>query len=119
MGAAKRKDHPMPKAGEVVEMEFAEPEDAIIRQPGEHEAERTLWFAVLEQAFRDAIGDSKEIPALWRGDAMVWFRSNATTVGSLRWIVAATGIETTVEAIRERVAKGGGIGRARRQYRDA
>ena len=107
----------MPKAGTKVEMEFADPEDTIIRQPGDHQAERALWFAVLEQAFRDAVGDSKEHPALWRGDALVWFKSEAATVGSLRWIVAATGLETTVQAIRDRVAKGGGIGRARRQYR--
>jgi len=75
---------------------------------------------VLEQAFRDAIGgDTKEHPGLWRGDALVWFRSESRAVGSLRWVIHSTGLDTTVAAIRERVAKGGKIGRARRQYRKA
>ena len=110
----------MPKLGKTVEIDFADLDGLRLKkQPGLAEPERTLWFAVLEQAFRDAIGgDTKEHSPLWRGDALVWLRSNATDVGSLRWVIDATGINTTVQAIRERLVRRGDIGRARRQYRD-
>ena len=109
----------MPVKGETVEMDFADPEDSIIAQPSPADAERKLWFAVLEQAFRDVTApDGKDdYPAMWRGEARIWFASNITTVGSLRWIVHMTGLKTTVAALRERVVQGGRIGRGRGQHR--
>ena len=95
----------MPPKGRGVDMEFADPEDAIPRHEPISEPERRLWFAVLECAFRDATssGRGKERTAHWRNEARAWFASTETGPCSLAWIVEQTGIAASAAALRERI----------------
>ena len=98
----------MAQKNETVEMVFADPEDAIISQPLDCAPEQALWWEVLRVAYRDATGqfDSRQLANVRerdRGEALAWFASDETGPGSLRWIVALTGLRTTVAAIRAKV----------------
>ena len=98
----------MAQKNETVEMVFADPEDCIISQPLDCAPEQALWWEVLRVAYRDATGqfDSRQLANVRerdRGEALAWFASDETGPGSLRWIVALTGLRTTVAAIRARV----------------
>ncbi len=93
---------------ETLDLDMGDPDDALLRPSCECECERNLWFAVLEQAFRDATVVhrwqwSKSRATMDRDDAIKWFASDETGPGSLRWIVQITGLTTTVDAIRGRV----------------
>ena len=75
-----------------------------------------LWFAVLAQAFRDYYGDiPSEGPSRYREvqvnycrrNARAWFLSDATTMGSFRWIAELFDLD--VRAVRRRLFSGARI----------
>ena len=103
------------KKGSTVELEFADPEDAIPKQPDPCAAEKRLWYSVLEMAFKDATGElmrggfhEQRSTAKDRDEARLWFASKETGPGSLAWILQMTGLPTTVKELRLRVAGWGG-----------
>ena len=75
-----------------------------------------LWFAVLAQAFRDFYGDiPSEGPTRYRAvqvnycrrNARAWFLSDATSMGSFRWIAEL--FELDARAVRKRLFSGARI----------
>ena len=75
-----------------------------------------LWFAVLAQAFRDFYGDiPSEGPTRYREvqvnycrrNARAWFLSDATSMGSFRWIAEL--FELDARAVRKRLFSGARI----------
>ena len=75
-----------------------------------------LWFAVLAQAFRDYYGDiPSEGPSRYRKvqvnycqrTARAWFLSDASAMGSFRWIAELFDLD--VQAVRKRLFSGARI----------
>lgn len=88
-----------------VDFELADESEALRRSVPENDAqaERALWFAVIEQAVQDARGGTTAVKdgtrLLNQAEARVWLKSKLRCVGSLLWILDVTGIDTTQAAI--------------------
>lgn len=69
----------------------------------EARCERVLWWHVLDQAFNDALtSTSSQLAATSRA----WFADDSTCVGSLRWVIYATGLDVKVADVRRRLLQG-------------
>jgi hypothetical protein len=65
---------------------------------------RKLWFAVLEQATKDAEGDVKgPYNKYIKEGARVWFRRENQGIGSFLWVCLM--LDLNPEVVRKRVAK--------------
>lgn len=91
----------------------AEPEEALPTLEDKSRGARSLWLEVLSRGIMDASGnvgrnDGKQRNQIQQ-EAMAWLNDDDDHTGSIGWIIRATGLRATKEAIRGAVASHGRI----------
>lgn len=87
----------------LADIDLADESEAWCSPADQAADERRLWLAVIDRAVRDARGDIESFQrhrhARLRSWALEWLRSRSQAVGSLRWIIQVTNLQTTAAAI--------------------